>query len=72
MIETPDQVTNHTKHINIAYHWIWEEVQKQTILPEYVPSDKNLSHTFTKGCYAPHHKWGIAWVWVNSQCFQNG
>jgi hypothetical protein len=22
MIETPDQVTNHTKHINIAYHWI--------------------------------------------------
>ena len=29
MIETPDQVTNHTKHINIAYHWICEEVQKQ-------------------------------------------
>ena len=31
MIETPDQVTNHTKHINIAYHWVCEEVQKQTI-----------------------------------------
>src|ERR1700728_4769468 len=31
MIETPDQVTNRTKHINIAYHWICEEVQKQTI-----------------------------------------
>jgi len=56
MIETPDQVTNHTKHINIAYHWIHEEVQKQTILPEYVPSDKNLSDIFTKGFHAPHHK----------------
>ena len=56
MIETPDQVTNHTKHINIAYHWIREEVQKQTILPEYVPSDKNLSDIFTKGFHAPHHK----------------
>ena len=32
MIETPDQVTNHTKHINIAYHWIHVEVQKQTIV----------------------------------------
>jgi hypothetical protein len=56
MIETPDQVTNHTKHINIAYHWIREEVQKQTILPEYVPSDKNLSDIFTKGFHAPRHK----------------
>jgi len=56
MIETPDQVTNHTKHINIAYHWICEEVQKQTILPEYVPSDKNLSDIFIKGFHAPHHK----------------
>ena len=56
MIETPDQVTNRTKHINIAYHWICEEVQKQTILPEYVPSDKNLSDIFTKGFHAPCHK----------------
>ena len=56
MIETPDQVTNHTKHINIAYHWICKEVQKQTILPEYVPSDKNLSDIFTKGFHAPHYK----------------
>jgi hypothetical protein len=38
MIETPDQVTNRIKHINIAYHWIHEEVQKQTIISEYVPS----------------------------------
>jgi hypothetical protein len=48
MIETPDQVTNRTKHINIAYHWIREEVQKQTILPDYVPSEKNISDIFTK------------------------
>ena len=56
MIETPDQVTNHTKLINIAYHLIREEVQKQTILPEYVPSDKNLSDIFKKGFHAPRHK----------------
>jgi len=56
MIETPDQVTNRTKHINIAYHWIREEVQKQTIVPEYVPSEQNLSDIFTKGFHAPRHK----------------
>jgi hypothetical protein len=28
-----------TKHINIAYHWIREEVQKQAIIPDYVPSE---------------------------------
>ena len=49
MIETSDQVTNHTKHINIVYHWIHEEVQKQTITPEYIPSDQNISDFFTKG-----------------------
>jgi hypothetical protein len=27
-----------TKHINIAYHWI-REVQKQAIIPDYVPSE---------------------------------
>jgi hypothetical protein len=48
MIETPDQVTNHTKHINIAHHWIHEKVQKQTIMLEYVPSDQNISDTSLK------------------------
>ena len=56
MIETPDQVTNRTKHINIAYHWIREEVLKQTITPVYVPSDQNISDIFTKGFHAPRHK----------------
>jgi hypothetical protein len=56
MIETPDQVTNRTKHINIAYHWIREEVQKQNIVPDYVPSEQNISDIFTKSFHAPHHK----------------
>jgi hypothetical protein len=56
MIETPDQVNNRTKHINIAYHWIREEVQKQNIVPDYVPSEQNISDIFTKGFHAPHHK----------------
>ena len=56
MIETPDQVTNRTKHINIAYHWICKEVQKQTIILDYVSSEQNISDNFTKIFYAPHHK----------------
>src|ERR1700729_1716947 len=56
IIETPDQVTNCTKHLNIAYHWICEEVLKQTITPVYVPSDQNISDIFTKGFHAPRHK----------------
>ena len=56
MIETPDQVINHTKHINIAYHWICEEVLKQTITLVHIPSDQNLSDIFTKYFHAPCHK----------------
>ena len=56
MIETPDQVTNRTKHINIAYHWIREEVLKQTITLVYVPSDQNISNIFTKGFHVSRHK----------------
>jgi hypothetical protein len=56
MIETPDQVTNCIKHINIAYHWICEEVQKQSIKPVYVLSDRNILDIFTKGFHAPCHK----------------
>ena len=61
MIETPDQVTNHTKHINIAYHWIHEEVQKQTIAAEYISSNQNISDIFTKGFHVPCHK-EFAWM----------
>ena len=56
MIETPDQVTNRTKHINIVYHWMHEEVLKQTITPVYVPSEQNISDIFTKGFHAPRHR----------------
>ena len=56
MIDTPDQVTSHTKHINVSYHWIREEMEKQAILPEYIPSEKNVSDIFTKGLHRPKHK----------------
>jgi hypothetical protein len=56
MIDTPDQVTSRTKHINMSYHWIREEMQKQAILPEYIPSEKNVSDIFTKGLHGPKHK----------------
>jgi hypothetical protein len=56
MVETPDNVTNRTKHINIAYHWIRDEVRRQAIKPEYIPSDQNASDIFTKPFHAPRHK----------------
>jgi hypothetical protein len=56
MIDTPDQATSCTKHINVSYHWIREEMQKQAILPEYIPSEKNVSDIFTKGLHGPKHK----------------
>ena len=56
MIDTPDQITNRTKHINVSHHWIREEMQRQTIFPEYIPSDKNVSDIFTKGLHGPRHK----------------
>jgi hypothetical protein len=53
MIDTPDQVTNCTKHINVMHHWICKEVQKQTILPDYVLSQENIADIFTKGFHVP-------------------
>ena len=55
MIDSPDQVTNHTKHIHYNYHWIKEEACKCVILPEHVPSKLNAADIFTKGFHAPRH-----------------
>lgn len=44
------------KHINVAYHWIKDEVQKQVIQPMFVPSDQNAADIFTKPLHTPHHK----------------
>ena len=55
-LNAPDQVTNHTKHINVTYHWIKDEVQKQVIHPVFVPSDQNAADIFTKPFLTPCHK----------------
>ena len=55
MIDTPDQVINHTKHIHYNYHWIKEEACKCMILLEHVPSELNTVDIFTKGFHAPLH-----------------
>ena len=55
MIDTPDQVTNHTKHIHYNYHWTKEEACKCMILLEHVPSKLNTVDIFTKGFHAPLH-----------------
>ena len=54
-IDSPDQVTNCTKHIYYNYHWIKEEARKCVILPEHIPSELNAADIFTKGFHAPWH-----------------
>ena len=54
-IDSPDQITNHTKHIHYNYHWIKDKTRKQVILPEHVPSELNAADIFTKGFHAPWH-----------------
>lgn len=54
-INSPDQITNRTKHIHYNYHWIKDEAQKQIILPEHVSSELNAADIFTKGFHASRH-----------------
>ena len=54
-IDSPNQITNHTKHIHYNYHWIKDETCKQVILLEHVPSELNAANIFTKGFHAPQH-----------------
>ena len=54
-IDSPDQITNHTKHIHYNYHWIKNQTHKQVILLEHIPSELNAADIFTKGFHAPWH-----------------
>jgi hypothetical protein len=56
MIETPDQVSNRTKHININYHWIRDAVRAQIILPDYIPTDDNIADILTKPLPIQRHQ----------------
>ena len=71
MIETPDQFTNWTKHINIAYHWIHEEVQKQTMclltIIYLISSPKDSMHHVTKNLLV-HLEWVLGLMLVEGQC----
>lgn len=55
-INSPDQVTNCTKHIHYNYHWIKEVACKHVILLEHVPSELSAADIFTKAFHAPWHK----------------
>ncbi len=53
---TPDQVSNCTKHINVAYHWIREAVKAKIMQPEYVPTEDNVTDICTKSLMRPKHE----------------
>ncbi len=55
-IETPDQVSNRTKHINVAYHWIHEAVKAKIMQPEYVPIEDNVADICTKSLMRPKYE----------------
>lgn len=37
-----------SKHIERKYHFIWDFIQKKTIVVEQIPSKKNLENSFMK------------------------
>lgn len=55
MVKSADEITNRTKHIRIAYHWIREAVAAELISPDFTPGEDNVADIFTKGLPAPRH-----------------
>ena len=45
----------HTKHIDIAMHFLCDHIESRTINITYMPSHKNLADLFTKGLARPLH-----------------
>jgi hypothetical protein len=39
-----------TQHIDIRFHFLRDEVNKNRLILNYVPSEKNLADVFTKPC----------------------
>ena len=56
MINNPDEVSNRTKHVNVAYHWIRESVRKREMETEFVPGEDNIADIFTKPLPPPRHQ----------------
>lgn len=42
-----------TKHIDVRYHYIREQLQNEVFRLEYVPTESQLADMFTKGLYGP-------------------
>ena len=47
------QEKSRTRHIQVKYHWIRDELKKGTFKLEYIPSDKQDADIFTKGMHGP-------------------
>ena len=56
MINNPDEVSNRTKHVNVAYHWIRESVRKREMETDFVPGEDNIADIFTKPLPPPRHQ----------------
>ncbi|KAL7282593.1 hypothetical protein ACG7TL_004064 [Trametes sanguinea] len=56
MVNNPDEISNRTKHINVAYHWIREIVQRRHITTEHVPGERNVADIFTKALPPVRHQ----------------
>ena len=48
LINLDDSVNEHSKHIEVCYHWICDAVRKGLISPSHIPSKSNISNILTK------------------------
>ena len=43
-----EQISQRTKHIDLKYQLVRDEIKKNNFKVEYVESERNLAHIFTK------------------------
>lgn len=45
-----------TKHIEVQYHWIWEQVEKGIVTLRHVPTENMLADMLTKALNPKDHQ----------------
>ena len=49
------QFHEHTKHINVKYHFLHNKVEEEEIQLEYIPTGDQVADVFTKGLSRKKH-----------------
>jgi hypothetical protein len=54
-----DEISNCTKHIQIAYHWLHKAVEANFISPKFIAGSNNTADILMKGLNWSTHEWHI-------------